>query len=33
MIVEIREAKEVVRGGLAWANWTEEQQKGYENCV
>ena len=25
--MEIKEAKEILKAGLAWANWTEEQTK------
>lgn len=28
--MKIKEAKEVIRAGLAWANWTEEQKKAME---
>jgi DNA-binding FadR family transcriptional regulator len=25
--MELKEAKEIIRAGLAWANWTDEQKE------
>ena len=28
--MKIKEAKEIIRAGVAWANWTEEQKQAME---
>ena len=31
--MEIKEAKKVIQAGLAWANWTEEQQTAMRTAL
>lgn len=31
--MELKEAKEIVRAGLAWANWTDEQKEAMKTML
>jgi DNA-binding transcriptional regulator GbsR (MarR family) len=30
MELDVKEAKEIIRAGFAWANWTEEQKQAFK---